>query len=123
MKGLKIFEHAEFRQVRTLTINGEPWFVGKDIAEALRSWRYPYLCELRRDYMRLQEFKFYVGMIATVYLKSGGSYTGKIVKSPLNKPDAVRIKYQVIDDKDDIVTYYGTPFYSSHVEKVDLIDG
>lgn len=35
MNELKIFENAEFGQVRTVTINDEPWFVGKDVAEAL----------------------------------------------------------------------------------------
>lgn len=32
---LKIFEHAEFGKVRTMTIKGEPWFVGKDVADVL----------------------------------------------------------------------------------------
>ncbi len=32
---LKIFENPEFGQVRTVTIDGEPWFVGKDVAVAL----------------------------------------------------------------------------------------
>lgn len=35
MNNLKIFNNKEFGQVRTLIIDGEPWFVGKDIAEAL----------------------------------------------------------------------------------------
>ncbi|ARE87086.1 BRO-N domain-containing protein [Clostridium formicaceticum] len=35
MKGLKIFNSQEFGQVRTLIIQNEPWFVGKDVAEAL----------------------------------------------------------------------------------------
>lgn len=35
MDGLKIFENEEFGQVRTVTIDGEPWFVGKDVARAL----------------------------------------------------------------------------------------
>ena len=30
-----VFNNAEFGQVRTMEINGEPWFVGKDVAEAL----------------------------------------------------------------------------------------
>ena len=29
---LKVFEKAEFGSVRTLVINGEPYFVGKDVA-------------------------------------------------------------------------------------------
>ena len=32
---IKVFENAEFGSLRTVTINGEPWFVGKDVAEAL----------------------------------------------------------------------------------------
>ena len=32
---LKIFENPEFGSIRTLEINGEPWFVGKDVAEVL----------------------------------------------------------------------------------------
>lgn len=35
MHELKIFESPEFGTVRTVTINGEPWLVGRDIAEAL----------------------------------------------------------------------------------------
>lgn len=35
MTELKIFENPEFGTVRTVTINGEPWLVGKDVAEAL----------------------------------------------------------------------------------------
>ena len=35
MNALKIYENAEFGQIRTVEINGEPWFVGKDVAEAL----------------------------------------------------------------------------------------
>ena len=35
MNELKIFENSEFGEIRTVTINNEVWFVGKDIAEAL----------------------------------------------------------------------------------------
>ena len=35
MQNLKIFNHAEFGQVRTVTKSGEIWFVGKDVADAL----------------------------------------------------------------------------------------
>ncbi len=35
MNALKIYKNAEFGQIRTVEINGEPWFVGKDVAEAL----------------------------------------------------------------------------------------
>ena len=31
MNGLMVFNNAEFGNVRTMEINGEPWFVGKDV--------------------------------------------------------------------------------------------
>ena len=35
MEEMQIFNSEEFGDIRTVTINGEPWFVGKDVAEAL----------------------------------------------------------------------------------------
>ena len=32
---IKVFENAEFGSVRTVTINGEPWFVASDVCRAL----------------------------------------------------------------------------------------
>ena len=35
MNELQIFSNEEFGEIRTVTIDGEPWFVGKDVATAL----------------------------------------------------------------------------------------
>ena len=35
MNGLKIFENEDFGQIRAIEKDGEPWFVGKDVAEIL----------------------------------------------------------------------------------------
>ncbi|WP_281672689.1 phage antirepressor [Pseudoramibacter alactolyticus] len=35
MNEMKIFENEEFGQLRTIEMDGEPWFMGKDVAEAL----------------------------------------------------------------------------------------
>lgn len=35
MNDLRIFDSPEFGQVRTMMIDGEPWFVGKDVADIL----------------------------------------------------------------------------------------
>lgn len=35
MNEIKVFENTEFGQVRTIEINNEPWFVGKDLAVIL----------------------------------------------------------------------------------------
>lgn len=35
MNKLQVFENPEFGEIRTVTIGGEPWLVGKDVARAL----------------------------------------------------------------------------------------
>ena len=35
MNELQVFNNTEFGTVRTLIINDEPWFVGKEVAEIL----------------------------------------------------------------------------------------
>lgn len=35
MNELEIFNNPKFGNIRALSINDEPWFVGRDIAEAL----------------------------------------------------------------------------------------
>ena len=35
MNELQIFKNDEFGEIRTVEISGEPWFVGKDVAEVL----------------------------------------------------------------------------------------
>lgn len=32
---LQVFTNEDFGSVRTVTIDGEPWFIGKDVAEVL----------------------------------------------------------------------------------------
>ena len=35
MNEIQIFSNEEFGEIRTVTIDNEPWFVGKDVADAL----------------------------------------------------------------------------------------
>ncbi|MFQ9952314.1 MAG: Bro-N domain-containing protein, partial [Clostridium sp.] len=35
MNNLQVFNNPEFGEVRTIKRDGEPWFVGKDVAAAL----------------------------------------------------------------------------------------
>lgn len=35
METVEVFKNSEFGEVRTVTINNEPYFVGKDVAAAL----------------------------------------------------------------------------------------
>lgn len=32
---IMLFRHEQFGEIRTLKIDGEPWFVGKDVADRL----------------------------------------------------------------------------------------
>lgn len=47
---IKIFENGEFGKVRTIIKDGEPWFVGKDVAKILeyRNTKRHYLITLMR---------------------------------------------------------------------------
>ena len=40
MNEIQIFNNPEFGSVRTSNINGEPWFVGKDVCEAFGDTNY-----------------------------------------------------------------------------------
>ena len=35
LNNFQVFTNSEFNSIRTFNIDGDPWFVGKDIAEAL----------------------------------------------------------------------------------------
>ena len=35
MNEMKLFENPEFGAIRTVEVGGEPWLVGKDVAQAL----------------------------------------------------------------------------------------
>lgn len=36
MNDIQIFDNEEFGRVRAVEIDGEPWFVGKEVADILR---------------------------------------------------------------------------------------
>ena len=36
MNEIKVFKNEQFGEIRTITIDGQPWLLGKDVADALR---------------------------------------------------------------------------------------
>lgn len=56
---MQVFNNSEFGNIRTISIDGEPWFVGKDIAEYFGDTNY------RRSIARLDEDEKGVSQIAT----------------------------------------------------------
>lgn len=49
MNEVKIFNNEEFGQIRSILIDGEPWFVAKDVQEALGYARTPNMIKLVDD--------------------------------------------------------------------------
>ena len=49
MNEVKIFNNEEFGQIRSILIDGEPWFVAKDVSEALGYARTPNMIKLVDD--------------------------------------------------------------------------
>ena len=52
MNNLQIFSNEEFGQVRTITINEEVWFVGKDVADILE---YTNTAKAIRDHIEVED--------------------------------------------------------------------
>lgn len=46
---VKNFSHPEFGKVRAMSIDNEPWFVGKDVAEVLGYSNPPKRCSSEGD--------------------------------------------------------------------------
>ena len=49
MNEIMTFSNSEFGEIRTVTIDGEPWFVAKDISEKLGYARTPNMIKLVDD--------------------------------------------------------------------------
>ena len=47
MNEIKIFENTEFGSVRTIAIDGEPYFVGKDVAVQEMLWQSTLMMKIR----------------------------------------------------------------------------
>ena len=77
MSELRVFENKEFGTVRTVEMNGEPWFVGKDVAEILG---YRETANMRKllDTMDYQEIDPQSGVFA------GFVQNGRILEPNLN---------------------------------------
>lgn len=72
MNELKIFSNDEFGEIRTVVIDGEPWFVGKDVAVALG---YADTADAIRTHVDMEDKKHVkVGEIPTLKTSNFGAY-------------------------------------------------
>lgn len=69
MNQIEIFKNEEFGEIRTVLINGEPWFVGKDVCKAFGDTNY------RRSLARVDDDEKGVSQITTL----GGTQNMTIV--------------------------------------------
>ena len=87
MNELKVFENNEFGQVRTVTIDNEPWFVAKDVCEVLGHTNPTMAMQMLEDDERTKLSLGRAG--ATNVVNESGLYT-LIIKS--NKPSAKKFR-------------------------------
>lgn len=91
--GLKIFEKEEFGQVRAIIKDGEPWFVAKDVCEALHHSNTSVAMQMLEDDERT---KLCLGRAGeTNFINESGLYT-LIIKS--NLPEAKKFRKWVTSE-------------------------
>ena len=118
MNKIMIFENEEFGKVRTVCINGEPWFVGKDIALILK---YTNPQKALRDHVDAEDLtvneSFTVNGTKAILINESGFYS--LVLSS-HMPRAKEFKHWVtsevlptirktggyVDDPDKFADYY-----------------
>ena len=110
MNSIQIFNNPEFGEVRTLEINGEAWFVGKDVATALGYSDTAKAIRVHVDEDDKQIFK--VDEMATLKTSNYGAYI--INESGLyslilfsKKPDAKRFKHWITSEVLPAIHKYG----------------
>lgn len=92
---LKVFENPEFGEIRTVEVEGEPWFVGKDIAEALGysntkdALSTHVDCEDKRIFQRSEIATFEIPTRGLTIINESGLYS-LVLSSKL--PDAKKFK-------------------------------
>lgn len=76
-----VFNNEEFGEVRTVTIDGEPWFVGKDVAEKLgyANINKAVAMHIDEEDKRILDFKGFSQNGNTSKLWSGNDFSNKIV--------------------------------------------
>ena len=97
MNDLRIFDSPEFGQVRTMMIDGEPWFVGKDVADILEYQNSP---KAIRDHVdeedKLTERIVMSGQNREAILINESGLYSLILSSKL--PNAKKFKHWVTSD-------------------------
>ena len=110
MSELKVFQNEEFGAVRTITINGEPYFVGKDVANILGYTDTAKAIRVHVDEedKGVDEMDTPGGKQKTVFINESGLYS-LILSSKL--PTAKRFKRWVTSEVLPSIRKHGTPIF------------
>lgn len=117
MNELKIFEHPDFGKIRTVTIDDEPYFVGKDVAEVLG---YSNPQKAIRDHVDdddkgVNEMVTPGGIQSTVFINESGLYS-LILGSKL--PGAKKFKRWVTSEVLPSIRKHGAYMTDETIEQV-----
>lgn len=118
MNELKIFNSPEFGQVRTVMIDGEPWFVGKDVAVALG---YTNPQKAIRDHVDAEDMtvndSFTVNGTKATLINESGLYS-LVLSSKL--PSAKKFKRWITNEVIPAIRKHGAYLTPEKVEEVLL---
>ena len=119
MNELQIFENAEFGKVRAVEMNGEPWFVGKDVAEILGYERTADAIRVHvdDDDKGVGEIQTPGGKQAMTLINESGLYS-LVLQSKL--PKAKKFKHWVTSEVLPTIRKHGAYMTPETIEKVLL---
>lgn len=99
MKDLQIFKNEEFGTVRTITVDNEPWFVGKDVCEVFGDTNYRRsLATLDEDEKGVSQMTTPGGIQNMTIINESGLYTLLFNMQP-QKAKGVSQNEQAINDR------------------------
>lgn len=115
---IKVFENVEFGSVRTVTINGEPWFAASDVCKALEIKNAP------QALSRLEEDERFTTIISNDSAASGKSKLSFVNEAGLyslilgsRKPEAKAFKRWITHEVIPDIRQYGMYATSDFLDK------
>ena len=116
MNDIKEFEHEKFGKVRMVLIDGEPWFVGKDVALSL-AYRNPQ--KSIRDHVDNEDKtvnkSFTVNGTAVILINESGMYSLVLCSK---KPEAKEFKHWITSEVLPTIRKYGMYANAEVLEKM-----
>lgn len=116
MNDIKVFEHEKFGKVRMVLIDGEPWFMGKDVALCL-DYRNPQ--KAIRDHVddedKTVNKSFTVNGTAVILINESGMYS---LVFGSKKPEAKEFKHWITSDVLPSIRKYGMYANAEVLEKM-----